>query len=116
MYQPGLHIIATISTDKKDLLVDFFGMQNLVNWLIENKSLEKLGEVYHKFPTGGYTSVICLSESHLSMHTWPEYGKVNLDIYLSNFLRNNDGTVDQIFHSLVQYFEGTVSDVQKIRR
>ncbi len=91
-------------------------MQSLLNGLIENNDLEKLGEVYHKFPGAGYTAVVCLSESHLSLHTWPEYNKVNLDIYLSNFLRYNNGTVEKIFNSLVEYLEGTVTDVKKIRR
>ena len=116
MYQPGLHIIATVSTSQKHLLEKFEGIQSFINSLIAENDLEKLGEVYHNFEPSGFTSVVCLSESHLSLHTWPEFDKVNLDIYLSNFLRNNDGTVEEIFDALVTYFDGSVTDVRRLKR
>ena len=73
-------------------------------------------EVFHNFSPGGFTGVVCLSESHLSVHTWPEYGKVNLDIYLSNFERENDGTVKEIYAALCQYFGGEIVHEEMIRR
>ena len=38
-------------------------------------------EVNHSFPHIGLTSVLILSESHAVIHTWPETGTVNLDIF-----------------------------------
>ena len=116
MYQPGLHIIATITTTNTILLENVGNMQQLVNELIAGNHLVKLGEVYHNFDPAGFTCVVCLSESHLSVHTWPEFNKVNLDIYLSNHLRNNDGTVEKLFNAFVHYFEGEVTDVKRINR
>ena len=115
-YNPGTHVIATLSTTKTDLLHHYKEFQQLVDALIASSNLQKLGEVYHNFSPAGYTAVVCLSESHLSVHTWPEYGKVNVDIYLSNFQRNNDGTVQAIYQALQQHFEATIEDEQIIRR
>ncbi len=115
-YQPGKHLIATIHTQHSSLLESFQKCRILVDELILKFHLHKLGEVYHDFTPGGFTAVVCLSESHLSIHTWPEYGKVNLDIYLSNFQRNNDNVVQQLFDSLQSYFQGETVHVQILTR
>ena len=35
----------------------------------------------HEFPGTGLTCVLILAESHAVMHTWPETGTVNIDIF-----------------------------------
>ena len=35
----------------------------------------------HEFPGAGLTCALLLSESHAVLHTWPETGTVNLDIF-----------------------------------
>jgi len=37
--------------------------------------------VSHAFPQTGLTCVLILSESHAVLHTWPETGTVNIDIF-----------------------------------
>jgi S-adenosylmethionine decarboxylase proenzyme len=37
--------------------------------------------VSHAFPTMGLTCVLILRESHAVLHTWPETGTVNIDIF-----------------------------------
>ena len=115
-YEPGLHIIAEITSTNKQLLEQFQAVQQLLNEQIETHGLHKLGEVYHDFQPAGYTAVICLSESHISLHSWPEYGRVNLDIYLSNYQRNNDGTGQKIFEAIVQFFDAAIISSQQIKR
>lgn len=115
-YQPGTHIIASLSASNSKLLFFHKDFRYKLDLLIQEHKLQKLGEVYHDFSPGGYTAVICLSESHISIHTWPEHNLVNLDIYLSNFQRNNDGTVEAIYNTLKQYFQATVTKEQIITR
>ena|SRR5436190_8340645 len=38
-------------------------------------------QVSHSFPETGLTCVLILSESHAVLHTWPESGTVNIDIF-----------------------------------
>jgi S-adenosylmethionine decarboxylase len=38
-------------------------------------------EVSHAFPEAGLTCVLVLRESHAVLHTWPETGTVNIDIF-----------------------------------
>jgi S-adenosylmethionine decarboxylase len=37
--------------------------------------------ISHNFPGTGLTSVLILAESHAVLHTWPETGTVNIDIF-----------------------------------
>lgn len=39
-----------------------------------------LDESAHVFPNGAVTAILLLSASHLSLHTWPEYGLANVDL------------------------------------
>lgn len=114
-YQPGTHVIASLKATSNDLLIHQ-GFRDKIDLLISKYNLQKLGEVYHDFTPGGFTAVVCLSESHISIHTWPEHNLVNLDIYLSNFQRNNDGTVNDIYDALKDHFKATVINEQIIIR
>jgi S-adenosylmethionine decarboxylase len=40
-----------------------------------------LQTIYEKFEPQGVTVVCLLSESHISIHTWPEEGKAAADVY-----------------------------------
>ena len=48
-----------------------------------------LGKVAHQFQPRGYTLVILLAESHVSIHTYPEYN--SLFFYLYSCRGKNDG-------------------------
>ena len=115
-YHPGTHLIATLHTANTALLHQHASFQRCMDALIGEHRLQKLGEVYHDFSPAGYTGVVCLSESHLSVHTWPEYGRINIDIYLSNYQRNNDGTVQQLYKALQAHFDAIIETEQFIRR
>lgn len=115
-YKEGLHILATLKEVAIDKLHTYASFALLIQQLIAAHDLKDLGSVFHNFEGGGFTAVVCLSESHISIHTWPEYALLNMDIYLSNFSRVNDGAVAQIFEALQQYFGGTVHNLVKVKR
>ena len=48
---------------------------------LEGAGATILQAVSHKFPGAGLTCALLLSESHAILHTWPETGTVNLDIF-----------------------------------
>ncbi len=39
-----------------------------------------VGEEFHVFPNGAVTGVLVLAQSHLSIHTWPEFALANVDL------------------------------------
>ena len=40
-----------------------------------------LGQNYHQFSPQGVSGVVLIAESHVSVHTWPEYGYAAIDIF-----------------------------------
>lgn len=115
-YQPGTHLIATLQSSRQELLSRCDAFRLLADVLITRYGLQKLGDVYHNFDPSGFTAVVCLSESHLSIHTWPEHGLLNMDIYLSNYLRSNDDTVSGLYAAIKDHFAATVVSEQILKR
>jgi S-adenosylmethionine decarboxylase len=46
-----------------------------------------VGEEFCLFPNGGVTGVLVLAQSHLSIHTWPEFALANVDLLSYGDLR-----------------------------
>lgn len=116
MYTPGLHILATIETPRKDLLQHYAPWEAFMEQEIQAAGLTQVGKVTHDFPGGGFTAVLCLTESHISIHTWPEYGLCTCDVFLSNFRKNNDAITQHIMQRMLQFFESTQHELQSVRR
>jgi len=66
----------------------------------------------HAFPGAGLTCALILRESHAVLHTWPETGTVNIDIFsCSSRLRSREA-VDELSRS----FGARRVSVQEIAR
>jgi S-adenosylmethionine decarboxylase len=115
-YTSGLHIIAELQVVKPHLLQQGHWVKPVLHQLIQQHQLTNLGEIFYDFPNGGFTAVVCLSESHLSMHSWPEYNRLHLDVYLSNFLRFNNPVTAHIFDTLVQFYDAAIINKQSLLR
>lgn len=105
-YNPGLHILAEFSTERHELLYSYGYCKKLFGELISSYDLAKVGEVYHDFENGGFTAVVCLTESHLSIHTWPEFQLATFDIFLSNYQKDNSDKVKAIYDEVLRFFKG----------
>lgn len=115
-YTPGLHILSEFNSGKADYLHSSTYSRSLFERLITTYGLSKVGEVYHDFEGGGFTAVICLTESHLSIHTWPEFGLATFDIFLSNYQRDNHDKVRSIYQEVLTFFEGTERQKTELSR
>ncbi|HYF68707.1 MAG TPA: S-adenosylmethionine decarboxylase [Ohtaekwangia sp.] len=90
--------------------------RNFIDDQINSFNLTKVGEVYHEFENGGYTAVICLTESHLSIHTWPEIKYLTFDIFLSNYLKDNRATTRALYEKVKLFFQANAVLEQTIER
>lgn len=115
-YSPGLHLLGQLHTDQTELLRTAAGFRAVIDAAIAEAELTSVGEVYHDFPGGGFTAVICLTESHLSIHTWPEYGRATLDVFLSNFRQVNDHKAQLLFERCRAYFQATTHHYHELKR
>lgn len=53
-------------------------------------------EVSHAFPGAGLTCVLILRESHAVLHTWPETGTVNVDIFSCSTRLKSLAAIDEL--------------------
>ena len=54
----------------------------------------------HDFPGAGLTCVLILAESHAVLHTWPETGTVNIDIFSCSPRLRSLAAITEIGHLL----------------
>lgn len=77
----GTHCILELHGCPSDLLNDVL----FVREAIEQASTRSLSTLLklssHQFYPQGVTAVALLAESHVSVHTWPEYGYAAVDIF-----------------------------------
>ena len=64
-------------------LRDLAALASLFDEIVAEMELRPIGEpVWHEFPhPGGITGVWLLSESHLTIHTFPEFGSACLNLF-----------------------------------
>ena len=51
---------------------------------------------FHQFAPQGVSGVVVISESHFSIHTWPEYGYAALDIFTCGEVIDMDAAVESL--------------------
>ncbi|GHN02410.1 hypothetical protein WSM22_38990 [Cytophagales bacterium WSM2-2] len=104
----GLHILSNFESDSADLLKQFESFKEFVDEQVAKLQLCKVGEAYHNFEGGGYTAVVCLAESHLSIHTWPDINYATFDVYLSNHSKDNSPKAEALYSAVLRYFNARV--------
>ncbi len=63
-----------------DLLTDEKAMIEVMGRSAEAGHAVVLGSASYRFPNGAITAVLVLSQSHFSVHTWPEHQSANFDL------------------------------------
>ncbi|WP_157361990.1 adenosylmethionine decarboxylase [Winogradskyella endarachnes] len=56
-------------------------VKTVLNAIVEELQLSKVNESFKQFEPIGVTGFILLEESHVSIHTWPEYQFAAVDIF-----------------------------------
>lgn len=70
-------------------------LKDLLNSAVEELRLTRVSDHSHFFGPG-VSTVIILSESHLSAHTWPELGYIHVDV-VTCFKKLNHGQLEAVF-------------------
>jgi len=109
----------------KHMICDFKGINNvqLLNSLTDLKDLLReicktndfniLNEVEHQFFPIGCSVLFLLSESHLSIHTFPEKNHISFDIYTCRQY-SDDTFYNEIFKNLSNKLQASLESTCKI--
>lgn len=77
----GKHCFTEAYNCDRELLDDEEFLKTQIIEAINKTKLTLLEISSHKFSPQGVTIVALLSESHISIHTWPENGSAALDVF-----------------------------------
>ena len=80
---PGRHVLADFRGVAADRLTDPAALQAQMIAAAQAAGAQVLSAHFHHFGEGaGVTGVVMLSESHISIHSWPEHRYAALDIFM----------------------------------
>jgi S-adenosylmethionine decarboxylase proenzyme len=77
----GEHYIFDLSNCNQEVLMDSERAYSLFADAVRSSGLTVVDEGYYKFTPHGFTCFLLLSESHASLHAWPEYGYCAIDLF-----------------------------------
>ena len=77
----GRHLLLEIYDADKDDLNDIHFLKDILFEGIIKAECKILNTMIHQFNPQGVTIIFSLSESHASLHTWPEKGCLSADFY-----------------------------------
>src|SRR5260370_36721177 len=92
----GIHILSSLYSCEKVNSLDKKTLSQKITQLLHDNQLTQLGEFYYEFQRGGTTALISLSESRLALHTWPELSYLTLELYFSNYSRDNSAAHQKV--------------------
>ena len=77
----GTHLLIDLKGCNPELLDDIQHIKQAMIGAADEAGATIVGENFHKFVPRGVTGIIAIAESHLCIHTWPEYGYAAVDIF-----------------------------------
>lgn len=77
----GTHLLLELKECDPALLNDLDYVKDAMISAVQAVGAQIVGESFHRFQPLGVTGVLAIAESHLSIHTWPEYGYAAADIF-----------------------------------
>ncbi len=77
----GRHLLIELHDCDKEVLNDLGFLRDAMVAAAVDCGATVMGESFHHFSPQGVSGVVVIAESHLSIHTWPEYGYAAVDIF-----------------------------------
>lgn len=100
----GTHIMGQLYCKNTDALVNCKPTLTFLEEAIRDSGLRMVAKASHVFDNGGFTIIIALAESHLSVHSWPEHKLLTCDIYVCNLSKNYSNEARIVYKEIKEYF------------
>lgn len=108
----GKHVIIDLSGCNSEIIRNCKLIHDTLVEAAEMARLTVIGIMDHRFMPEGYTAVLMLEESHLSIHTWPEHNYASIDLYSCNLQTDFQAVIDFLANEL----QATVTGVAFLER
>ncbi len=101
----GKHMIIDLKEIKNDVLIhDLDKIKTLLDTICNKYDFSILNKSEHIFEPQGLTILYLLSESHLSVHTFPERKYIAIDLYTCRDYKDN-AVYEEIYDFLIECFQ-----------
>jgi S-adenosylmethionine decarboxylase len=77
----GRHLVVEYSDCDKRKLDDARFLEDAMNEAVRKSGATIVRSVFHRYNPQGVSGVVVIAESHISIHTWPEYGYAAVDFF-----------------------------------
>lgn len=77
----GRHILVEFYDCDSEVLNDLTVVENSMKEAAKVSGATIVKSVFHLFNPHGVSGVVVIAESHLAIHTWPEYGYAAVDLF-----------------------------------
>jgi S-adenosylmethionine decarboxylase proenzyme len=81
MKKLGRHLIAEFADCNGQKLADVDFIEESLNEAVRKSGATIIRSIFHRYNPQGVSGVIVIAESHLSIHTWPEYNYAAVDFF-----------------------------------
>ena len=108
----GTHLLIEANKCNTSLIDDLDFVKSIMIDAAKIAGATIIGEKFHKFSPLGVTGILSIAESHISIHTWPEYGYAAIDIFTCTTTFKPHETANFIIAKL----ESRDFDIKEIKR
>jgi S-adenosylmethionine decarboxylase len=77
----GRHLLAELSECGSTLLNDLPQLEKVMKEAARLSGATVVDAVFHRYNPQGLSGLVIIAESHLSIHTWPEYNYAAVDCF-----------------------------------
>ncbi len=77
----GTHLLVELRDCNPEILKDLNKVKNALVSAAKEAKATIVDISFHEFNPFGISGMVVIAESHLSIHTWPEYGFAAVDIF-----------------------------------
>ena len=81
MHALGMHLLVELRDCNPKILSDLKKVEEILVTAAKAAKATIVQTHFHQFSPFGISGVVIIAESHLSVHTWPEYGYAAVDIF-----------------------------------
>ncbi|TAJ99516.1 MAG: S-adenosylmethionine decarboxylase proenzyme [Candidatus Manganitrophaceae bacterium] len=81
MHALGTHLLVELKDCNSKILNDVKKIEDILVTAAKEAKATIIESRFHKFSPFGISGVVVIAESHLTIHTWPEYGYAAVDIF-----------------------------------
>jgi S-adenosylmethionine decarboxylase len=81
LYALGRHLLLELKICNKEVLDDLNFLRDCLNEAAIQSGATVVGESFYHFSPCGVSGVVNIAESHITVHTWPEYRYAAVDVF-----------------------------------